>query len=133
MPPCSTDIHQLKEESAMTYVDGSVAAVPTRKKAAYLRHAVQMGSVFKDYGALSVVDCWGDDVPDGEHTSFRMAVQCRDDETVVFSWITWPSREAREEGLAKAMQDPRIQPDVNPLPFDGKRLIFGGFQMVSTV
>jgi len=76
------------------------------------------------------VECWGDDVPGGEVTSFPMAVKCRPDEIVVFSWILWPSRQARDEGMKKAMADARLKPDANPMPFDGKRLIFGGFEMI---
>lgn len=89
--------------------------------------------VFKEYGALKVVECWGDDVPDGKVTSFPMAVQKKDDETVVFSWIAWPSRETRDAGMKKMMEDPRMQPDSNPMPFDGKRLIYGGFNVLVDV
>ena len=77
----------------MNYVDAFVAAVPTSNKKSYLEHAELSGLIFKDHGALSVVECWGDDVPDGEITSLPMAVKCKPDETVVFSWITWPSKE----------------------------------------
>ena len=80
--------------------------------------------------ALKLVECWGDDVPDGEVTFFPMAVKRKDDETVVFSWITWPSRKARDEGMKKVMGDPRLMPDTNPMPFDGKRLIYGGFEII---
>jgi uncharacterized protein YbaA (DUF1428 family) len=114
----------------MPYIDGFVAAVPTANKAAYKKHAEDAAVVFKEHGALKLVECWGDDVPPGEVTSFPMAVKCRDDETVVFSWVLWPSREARNAGMEKAMTDPRLQPDVNPMPFDGKRMIFGGFEMI---
>lgn len=114
----------------MTYVDGFVAAVPTANREAYRLHAEAGVAVFKDHGALSVVECWGDDVPQGKLTSFPMAVKCQEDETVIFSWITWPSRQARDEGMKKVMVDPRLQPDVNPMPFDGKRLIYGGFEMI---
>ena len=114
----------------MPYIDGFVAAVPTANKAAYKKHAEDAAVVFKEHGALKLVECWGDDVPPGEVTSFPMAVKCRDDETVVFSWILWPSREARNAGMEKAMTDPRLQPNVNPMPFDGKRMIFGGFEMI---
>lgn len=114
----------------MNYVDGFVAAVPTANKETYIRHANDAALVFKEHGALRVVECWGTDVPDGQLTSFPMAVQCQSDEAVIFSWIEWPSREARDEGMAKAMQDPRLQPDTNPMPFDGKRMIYGGFKMV---
>lgn len=114
----------------MQYIDGFVAAVPTAKKADYLRHAKDAVAVFKDHGATRVVECWGEDVPDGEITSFPMAVQCKDDETVVFSWIVWPSREARNAGMEKAMADERLQPENNPMPFDGMRMIFGGFETI---
>lgn len=114
----------------MNYVDGFVAAVPTANKETYRRHAADAGAIFQEYGALEFVECWGNDVPDGEVTSFPMAVQCRDDETVVFSWITWPSKEVRDEAMQKIMEDPRMQPDANPMPFDGKRLIYGGFEPI---
>ena len=114
----------------MTYVDGFVVAVPTANRDVYREHAAKASVVFKEYGALSFVECWGDDVPDGEVTSFPMAVKCKPDETVVFSWVTWPSRQVRDEGMKKVMADPRVQPDVNPMPFDGKRMIYGGFETI---
>jgi uncharacterized protein YbaA (DUF1428 family) len=117
----------------MTYVDGFVAAVPTANREAFVAHARAMAQAFKEYGALAVVDCWGDDVPEGKLTSFPLAVQCKEDETVVFSWITWPSREARDEAWKKTMADPRMQPGAMPMPFDGKRLIYGGFAVVCSV
>ena len=114
----------------MTYVDGFVAAVPTANRDAFRRHAAAAAVVFRENGALSVAECWGDDVPEGKVTSFPMAVKRKDDETVVFSWITWPSREVRDEGMKKAMADPRLQPETNPMPFDGQRMIYGGFEMI---
>lgn len=117
----------------MTYVDGFVAAVPTANREAFRRHAAEAAPVFKEYGALKVVECWGDDVPNGEVTSFPMAVKCKDDETVVFSWIVWPSKEVRDAGMAKVMADPRLQPETNPMPFDGKRMIYGGFEPIVDV
>ena len=114
----------------MTYVDGFVAAVPTANKEAYRKHAEAAAAVFKEYGALTVAESWGDDVPEGKVTSFTMAVKRNDDETVVFSWITWPSRQARDAGWEKIMADPRMKPENNPMPFDGKRLIYGGFEMI---
>ena len=117
----------------MSYVDGFVLAVPTAKKEAFRQHAEAAAHVFKEHGALRVVECWADDVPDGEVTSFPMAVKRRDDETVVFSWILWPSREVRDAAMQKAMADPRLQPDTNPMPFDGKRLIYGGFRSIVEV
>ena len=91
---------------------------------------MMVGGIFKEGGALTVVDCWGDDVPEGKLTSFPMAVQCQAGETVVFSWITWPSRQVRDEAFKKLMDDPRMNPETNPMPFDGKRMIYGGFQMI---
>jgi uncharacterized protein YbaA (DUF1428 family) len=113
----------------MTYVDGFVLAVPTANRAAYQKVAENAAILFKEYGALKVVECWGDDVPDGKLTSFPMAVKCEENETVVFSWIVWSSREARDEGNKKAMADPRMQP-AGEMPFDGKRMIYGGFEMI---
>jgi len=114
----------------MNYIDGFVAAVPTANRDAYREHAAAAAQVFKEHGALKVVECWGDDVPEGKVTSFPMAVQRKADETVVFSWIVWPSKSVRDAGMAKVMADPRLQPDVNPMPFDGKRLIYGGFEVL---
>ena len=114
----------------MTYVDGFVAAVPTAKREAFLVHAETAAALLKEFGALKVVDCWGDDVPDGEVTSFPKAVKCQPDETICFSWILWPSRAARNAGMERFMSDPRMSHEANPMPFDGKRLIFGGFEMI---
>jgi uncharacterized protein YbaA (DUF1428 family) len=114
----------------MNYVDGFVAAVPTANREKYRQHAEMAAAVFKEHGALTVVECWGDDVPEGKVTSFPMAVKRQADETVVFSWITWPSRQVRDDGWKKVMADPRLQPDTNPMPFDGKRLIYGGFEPI---
>ena len=117
----------------MTYVDGFVAAVPTANRELYRKHAEMAAAVFKAHGALQVVECWGDDVPDGKLTSFPMAVKLQDDAPVFFSCISWRSRLARDEGMKKAMADPRLQPGVNPMTFDGKRLIYGGFEVVVDV
>ncbi len=114
----------------MNYVDGFVLAVPTANREKYLRAAQMASVVFKENGALSVVECWGDDVPEGKVTSFSMAVKKKDDEAVVFSWIVWPSKAARDAGLKKSMEDPRLQEGMNPMPFDGQRMIFGGFQVI---
>lgn len=111
----------------MSYVDGFVAAVPTANRDAYRAHSEKTLAIFREYGARRCVECWGDDVPEGKVTSFPMAVKRGDDETVVFSWVEWPSREARNDGWAKMMADPRMQPGANPMPFDGKRMIYGGF------
>jgi len=112
----------------MNYVDGCVIPVPTANREAFLKHAQAAAAVFKEHGALTVVDCWGDDVPEGKVTSFPMAVQREEGETIVFSWITWPSRAARDTGMKKAMDDARMK-DVT-MPFDGKRMIYGGFEML---
>ena len=117
----------------MPYVDGFVIAVPTVNKEKYKKHAEEAAVVFKEHGALKLVECWGDDVPQGKVTSFPMAVQRKDDETVVFSWIVWPSRAIRDQGMPKVMTDPRLQPDKNAMPFDGKRMIYGGFEMIVDV
>ncbi len=114
----------------MSYVDGFVAAVPTANREVYMKHASDAGEVFREYGATGFVECWGDDVPDGEVTSFPMAVKCKPDETVIFSWIRWPDKATRDRGMKQVMEDPRLQPDQNPMPFDGKRLIYGGFEVV---
>ncbi len=114
----------------MSYIDGFVAAVPTANKEQYIEHARVSAQVFKDYGALKIVENWGDDIPDGEVTSFPMAVKCKEDETIVLSWVVWPSKEIRDSGWAKVMEDPRMHPDQNPMPFDGKRLIYGGFENI---
>lgn len=111
----------------MSYVDGFVAAVPTANREKFRDHAEKAAVVFREFGALKVIECWGDDVPQGEVTSFPMAVKCKEDETVVFSWILWPSREVRDAAFKKIMEDPRMKPENNPMPFDGKRLIYGGF------
>src|SRR5690606_24598519 len=116
----------------MRYIDGFVAAVPTTNRATYRKHAAIAAHVSMRHGALEVARGWGDDVPDGKLTSFPMAVKCQPDETVVFSWVTWPSRQARDEGMKKVMADPRLQPEANPMPFDGKRLIYGGFERIVT-
>ncbi len=117
----------------MTYVDGFVAAVPSDKREEFRRHAETTGKILKEFGALKIVDCWGDDVPEGEVTSFPLAVKCQPDETVCFGWILWPSREARDAGMEKLMSDPRMSHEANPMPFDGKRMIFGGFEMILEV
>jgi uncharacterized protein YbaA (DUF1428 family) len=118
------------KEKRMDYVDGFVAAVPTAHQETYRQHAEKAAVVFKEHGALSVVECWGDDVPEGKVTSFTMAVQRKDDEAVVFSWILWPSREARDKGMAAAMADERLKEGMDPMPFDGQRMIFGGFEVI---
>ncbi len=117
----------------MSYVDGFIAAVPNTNREAYRKHAETAGALFKEYGALKMVECWGDDVPEGEVTSFSMAVKRGADETVVFSWIHWPDRETRNAGWEKIMADPRMAGEMGSMPFDGKRLIYGGFEILLEV
>ena len=112
------------------YVDGFIIPVSNAKKDAYLKMAKIAGSVWKDHGALSVVECWGDDVPPGKVTSFPLAVKLEADESVVFSWVTWPDKASRDAGNEKVMADPRMQM-TDDMPFDGKRLIFGGFELLT--
>lgn len=114
----------------MAYVDGFVIAVPTANKQKFINHAKEGDAVFIEYGATRVLECWGDDVKPGKLTDFQRAVQAKADETVVFSWIEWPDKATRDAGMEKIMKDPRMDPATNPMPFDGKRLIFGGFSPV---
>lgn len=114
----------------MNYVDGFVCAVPTANRDAYQKYAQDAAAMFKEQGALAVVECWGDDVPEGKLTSFPMAVKCEPHETVVFSWVVWPSREARDAAWKKLMDDPRMHPDASAVQFDGKRMIYGGFRVL---
>ncbi|MBN9373302.1 MAG: RNA signal recognition particle [Hydrogenophaga sp. SCN 70-13] len=117
----------------MSYVDGFMAPVPTANREAYLKHCKEAAAVFKEHGATRVVETWADDVPEGKLTSMPMAVKLEKDEVVVFSWIVWPSREVRDAAWEKVMADPRMQPDRAPMPFDGKRLIYGGFKVILDV
>lgn len=112
----------------MPYVDGFVLAVPKANIEAYKEMARLGGEVWMDHGALAYVECLGDDTPYGEVTSFPRAVQAKDDEIVVFSWIVYESREKRDEINAKVMADPRLKHEPEKQPFDGKRMIYGGFQ-----
>ncbi len=115
----------------MSYVDGYVLAVPAKNREAYTRLAASAAQVFRDCGATAVVECWGHDVPEGKVTSFTMAVKRQDDEDVVFSWVTWPDKATRDDGMKRYMADPRMK-DMNPqsMPFDGQRMIFGGFEVI---
>jgi uncharacterized protein YbaA (DUF1428 family) len=125
----------------MSYIDGFVIAVPTANKQKFIDHARHGDGVFIEFGATRVVECWGDDVGEGKITDFRKAVRAEADETVVFSWIEWPDKATRDAAMAKMtdwMNDPeqadsRMNPEKNPMPFDGKRLIFGGFAPIVEV
>jgi uncharacterized protein YbaA (DUF1428 family) len=113
----------------MSYIDGFVIPVPSGKKQAYIEMAAKAAPMFKEYGATRIVECWGDDVPDGKVTDFKRAVNAEAGETIVFSWIVWPSKEVRDAANQRMRSDPRMQPPAD-MPFDGKRMIFGGFQPV---
>ena len=117
----------------MSYIDGFVIAVPTANKQKFIEHARHFDSLFIELGAIRVIEGWGDDVPFGNLTSFPRAVQAADDEVIVFSWIVYPSREARDACMEKVMADPRLQGMTQNQPFDGKRMIFGGFEQVVEV
>ncbi|MHA6289182.1 DUF1428 domain-containing protein [Maricaulis sp. CAU 1757] len=109
----------------MAYVQGYVAAVPKANRDKFIESSRVMCEVMREYGATQAVDCWGDDVPEGEVTSFPKAVQCKEDEVVTFSWAVWPDKATCDAGMEKMMSDPRMKFD--DMPFDGKRLIFGSF------
>ncbi len=114
----------------MGYIDGFVTAVPAENKDAYLKLAEIFVSIFREYGASRVVECWGEEVPDGKVTDFRRAVKAKDNEVVVFSWVEWPSKEVHDQGMKKMMEDPRMQEHHMNMPFDGMRMIFGGFRPI---
>ena len=118
------------EGSAPGYINGFIVAVPDANKEAYVTMANFAAAVFREYGASRVVEAWGDDVPDGKVTDFRRAVQATKDEAVVFSWIEWPSRQVHDDAWPKIMADERMKPDPANMPFDGKRMIYGGFTTV---
>jgi uncharacterized protein YbaA (DUF1428 family) len=109
----------------MSYIDGMVCAVPTASKDAYATYALAVNAIFLEHGASACVDNWGDNVPAGEVTDFPKAVRATADETVVLAWVTWPDKATRDAGWEKVMQDPRM--GELKMPFDGKRMIYGGF------
>ncbi len=114
-----------RPDGPMGYVDGMLCAVPAANKDAYRDFAEHIAAVFRDHGATRVVDAWGDDVPDGKITDFKGAVQAKNDEVVVYSWVEWPSKEAHDAGWQKIMADERMQSSA--MPFDGQRMVYGGF------
>lgn len=117
----------------MPYVDAFIAPVPDDNKPTYVAHAHIMAKLMKEFGALHVFENWGDDIPDGTHTSLPMAVKCQPGESVVLGWAMWPSKAARDEGWAAIMADPRMAEAPQTMPFDGSRLIYGGFETVLEV
>lgn len=114
----------------MSYVDGVIIPVPSGNKQQFIEHSKTVDALFLEHGATRVLECWGDDVKEGKQTDFLRAVQAKKDETVVFSWVEWPDKVTRDTGMKKIMDDPRMKPESNPMPFDGKRMIFGGFAPV---
>jgi uncharacterized protein YbaA (DUF1428 family) len=117
----------------MSYVDGFIVPVPQDSKEAYRSLAQKMSGKFTEAGALQVVEAWGDDLQHGKVTDFFMAVKAEPQENVVFSYILWPSKEVRDAAWAKIMADPEMQPGSEPMPFDGKRMFWGGFEPIVEV
>jgi uncharacterized protein YbaA (DUF1428 family) len=118
----------------MSYIDGFVIAVPTANKQKFIDHAKTGDSVFMELGATRILECWGDDVHEGKVTDFRKAVDAKDSETIVFSWIEWPDKATRDAAMCRMDElmktDDRMNPEKNPMPFDSKRMIYGGFAPV---
>ena len=119
------------ERGLMGYLDGMLVAVPAANQAAYEKLAAKHAAIFREFGATRVVEAWGDDVPDGKITDFKGAVKAKDGEVVVYCWVEWPSKEARDAGWEKIMSDPRMNED--EMPFDGQRMIYGGFRPIVDV
>ncbi|MFM1815116.1 MAG: hypothetical protein RLZ98_1811 [Pseudomonadota bacterium] len=113
----------------MTYVDGVVTPVPTANKNTYLEHAEEAAELFRKLGALSIVECWGNDVPEGKLNSFHTAVMRKPDETVAFSWIVWPDKATRDAAWQRIMEGEGAD-TMKSMPFDGKRMIYGGFEVL---
>jgi uncharacterized protein YbaA (DUF1428 family) len=112
------------------YVDGYLLPVHEDKRDAYRDMAQTAAAVFRDHGAVRVVEAWGDDVPDGKVTDYRKAVGAKDGESVVYSWVEWPDKPTRDAGMAKVMEDERMKPDPANMPFDGQRMVYGGFATI---
>ncbi len=114
----------------MTCIQGFIGAVPTANRAGFIDHANKVADAFRELGCLSAVECWGDDVPAGEVTSFPLSVKAGADESVIIAWYIWPSKAVHDAAMQHAMTDPRMSPEANPTPFDGQRVIFGTFDPV---
>ncbi len=112
----------------MAYVEGFVVPVPKDKLDAYKEMSRTVEVIFREMGAIDYVECVGDDVPYGTLTSFPRAVQARENEVIIFAWVVYPSREIRDACNKNSMEDPRMKGWENAIPFDGKRMIFGGFK-----
>lgn len=115
----------------MAFLDGVIIPVPEANRDGYTDMAKTMADVFIDYGALEVVDAWGTDIPDGEVTSYPMAVKRQEGETVVFGWVTWPDKDTRDNAWPKIMEDSRMADFASDL-FDGQRMILGGFEIIQS-
>ncbi len=113
----------------MAYIDGFVAPAPSHRKEDYRAMSIAAAAIFREYGALQIVETWGDDVPDGKVTDFKRAVAAEAGDSVIFSWIVWPSKAVRDEGQRRMREDPRMQ-DMSDMPFDPKRMIYGGFEVL---
>lgn len=115
----------------MSYMDGFVIPVPKANRQAYTDIATKAAPIFLEHGATRVVECWGDDIKPGKTNDFRTAVIAEEEEEVVFSWIEWPSKAARDAGMEKVMADERMKPEEGQdMPFAGARLIYGGFSVL---
>ena len=114
----------------MPYIDGFVIACPEANKEKFIKHGNEIDPLFIEYGATRVLECWQDDVAKGETTDFFRAVNAEEGEAVLFSWVEWPDKDTRDAAIEKMMADPRMDPEKNPMPFDGKRMIYGGFTPV---
>ena len=110
----------------MAYTDGFIIAVPNANRQEFIDYASKFDTIFLEFGATRVVECWADDVPAGKQTDFQRSVKATDDESVVFSWVEWPDKATRDAGMERMMEDPRMD-DAKAMPFDGARMVFGGF------
>ena len=113
----------------MNYIQGLLIAVPKANKRAYLDSAQSAAPIFQEYGATRVMETWSEDIPDGKVTDFKRAVQAKEDEAIVFSWIEWPDKQTYDAAAKKMETDPRWK-EMPDMPFDGKRMIWGGFRSV---
>ncbi|KFI33344.1 hypothetical protein CG51_13690 [Haematobacter missouriensis] len=114
----------------MSYVEGFILAVPADRREDYRRHAEEGAALLRQFGAIRIVEAWGDDVKEGKWTDFRRAVKAEEGEDVMFSWMEFPSRAVRDSAFEKMMSDPRMEKMGKNMPFDGKRMVFGGFEVI---